>query len=558
MTTKKTTKEQKRQLKLSYGRDFAATVDVNLTDETYTFLKKPAILHELPGRPGTIIEFIPSPLVCVLRLFAGYDNAEIIKRLSADDYLILRNMVPWQLPGNMFPRVRPDERDGRVLSIEVPWGPTLETRGISLEQLGFSQASKGKQIIVGSNFEGDTISFRLASHKKEGMVAHHILCASMTGYGKTNMERVLAYQMAHANLIEAKSRNYYTSEGIPSEVQVITGSDGISRRYYINERGQQVLHDPPRLTRFVLMDGKGVKDDGLMALDGLPGQIGPVASKLEEARKAIYWVYQEAQRRKEMTRADIEAAPRIVVMISEFHIFATDPFFAWALNWCSREVRVLGMHLIVDSQDIRAGAWGKGHSSTRGQFGTTIAFKVLTATANALVFPGRVKEIQCHKTLTAPGDAIFDMSGLTFRVYTPLVEDHEMDALIAEWTATPGASGMFETISAWPEFDELNIASYAASIGKTPDAPKVTLGAPKKKLDTQQMIVGLLARMKTLSRNGGNADDVTLNRRLTRDLLQQYTGKGMSSDRIDNDLAEISDDLLRALMDEIGGLISKK
>lgn len=184
------------------------------------------------------VETIRGPRAGALEVDAGMHAGRLLRALSADDYAIHRQFIPWAFAGD--PSVY---MAGRYVRLEAGWPDALAERDIPLKALG-QRPSGGGRWIAGKNETGATVTLGLSD------AVPHYLFGGFTGSGKTWAMRSAVAQLARDNSAD-----------------------------------------------FVLIDGK--YGDGLGCLRGLPGLVGPLATDGDGARRALSWALGEMRRRYE-------------------------------------------------------------------------------------------------------------------------------------------------------------------------------------------------------------------------------------------------------------------
>jgi len=248
-------------------------------------------------------------------------------------------LVPWDAP--QPPNVY---RDRRWNVVEVAYPDAFQERDIPLSSAG---ARPQNGLILGKNAAGNYITLYL-----NDMV--HTLIGGATNSGKSWTMRCLATQAA------------------------------------LNGKNQ-----------IVLIDGK--RGEGLGIVNGLPGQVAPIAMQDDDAVNALGWVYNLMLERYQAIQNNggraIKWDSSIVVMLDEFqHYTKRDrvPAFVWLLAALSQQGRAAGIKLVVGTQKPTSNEWGSD-PSVRDQYTTRIGLAVETFQASNSIMGGNTP--RCDKLL---------------------------------------------------------------------------------------------------------------------------------------------------------------
>lgn len=192
------------------------------------------------GKPISIlsIETVRGPRAGALEIHAGLDSGKLLQVLSANDFALHRQFVPWRFAGE--PSVY---LVSRYIRLEAAWPDELAERDIRLSNIG-QHPKDGGRWVAGKNETGATVTLGLSDK------VPHYLIGGWTGSGKTWAMRSALAQLSR----DAENR-------------------------------------------LVLIDAKW--GDGLGCLAHLPRLAGPVATTIESARAALSWSVKEMRRRYE-------------------------------------------------------------------------------------------------------------------------------------------------------------------------------------------------------------------------------------------------------------------
>ncbi len=199
------------------------------------------------------VDTICGPRAGALEIDAGLDAGRLYSVLSASDFALHRQFVPWQFGGE--PSVY---LVSRYVRLEAAWSSEMAERDIPLSTLS-QKPHGGGRWVAGKNELGATIVVGVSD------AMPHYLIGGWTGSGKT-----LFFRSSLA----------------------------------------QLSQDPDN--QLVLVDGKPF-GAGLGCLGHLPGLVGPVASDVESARQALSWAVGEMRRRYEQG----ESRGRLIVAVDE-------------------------------------------------------------------------------------------------------------------------------------------------------------------------------------------------------------------------------------------------
>lgn len=233
----------------------------------------------------------------------------------------VHQLMPWDV-GAGKPQVYLDRR---YVAIEAPLPRHAQNTDVKLHDLSGNHHG-GRVALLGPNETGVTVSLHLQD-------IIHLLIGGQTGAGKTYTMRSLARQFA----------------------------DG---------RNQIVLAD-------------GKRGDGLGILNGLPGQVGPLAVDRQTMIDSLGWTHDEMTKRYDAVNqrgglawADGEpsAPPHVLVFFDEFQVYRDDAAVMTLMHSLVAQGRSARIHVIAGTQRPTVKMFGRDvGGATRGQFGTRIA-----------------------------------------------------------------------------------------------------------------------------------------------------------------------------------------
>lgn len=249
------------------------------------------------GRPITIhsIEMVCGPRAGVLECHAGLDTGRMLVALSANDFALHRQFIPWNFGGE--PSVF---LNSRYVRLEAAWPDSLSDCDIKLSSLSQrprpanKTQKSGVHWVAGKSENGATVTLHI------GDDLPHYLFGGWTGSGKTWAMRSAVAQLSR-------------------------------------ETGNQVI----------LIDGKF--GEGLGCLSHLPGIVGPMATDVDSARSALSWAVTEMKRRY----ATADKRGRLIVVIDEIQEFTGRSGDALVIELVRRLVsqgRGAGVHLLIGTQ----------------------------------------------------------------------------------------------------------------------------------------------------------------------------------------------------------------
>lgn len=341
--------------------------------------KNPILLAGERPLKGSLI----GPRICVLKVNAGLHAERLLSAAERKDCANLRALVPWNFIGS--PRVT---MDGKLIHIEVPWpddpdpAKSMHYTSIPLAPLIKNNVRDGEAAVVGVSTSGETITIRLDK------LHPHLLIGGTTGAGKSETMKLLAGQFAQL-------------------------------------RGAKFIFCDPQNKTF---------ED----LNGIRGQIGPIATSRTEITNALGAAWAEMMRRSNMP-GDVKHAP-LYIFFDEFDVFTSEDKdisrLVYLLSKMGRKCRV---HLILATQTPRQTMFiDKG---IKAQLALRLALPVTSSLESRVILE---KSDPDANTLCGPGDAyvtVIRRSGsILERVQVAILEGGEFDNLITgeiEWSVWP-------------------------------------------------------------------------------------------------------------------------
>ena len=297
-------------------------------------------LQRLPS--GNTVDVVLGYRVGQLRMNAGLDNARLVKELTPE---VLWQHITWDCPGNPTAYV-----DRREVVVEAALPPEMQDVNVPLNRVANFEPGcaplDGSKLFLGFTRK-DTIITLPTDHFA------HYLVAGMTGSGKSWVLRLLAYLLSLGN-----------------------------------------LRNGPK-TQIVLLDGKG--GEGLSILNGLPGQVGPLAITEGEWIDALGWLSLVIDERyaqvrhgagKKLTYGTPEL-PHIIVIADEPQMFLQDGRCTEITDLVTKVLtqgRAAGVRMVAGTHKVSLKMFGATGNSNRDQFGVTLGGQVKTDTASRLLF----------------------------------------------------------------------------------------------------------------------------------------------------------------------------
>jgi hypothetical protein len=381
-----------------------------------------------------------------LLIYAGLCADQLHQRLTAQNYALLRGLYPlgWEATPSVY-------FAGRALVIESLWPAGLQIQRIALAQLA-QHPGGGRAFTLGLGQRGETVVCTL-----NDQTIQNLLIAGMSGSGKT-----VALYTIISQLVK-------------------------------NERAQ-----------FVLADGKG--GEGLGALNGIAGQVGPLALAEDAVLNALGWAFRAMQaRNQEIGQGRTEKFTPLLVIFDEFDVFTTEnQGAATLLFWLAKQGRSANVHLLCATQSPKQSMFG--NSGTRAQFGARLVLRVADHYESAAALGTAEPKANL---LSGSGDAYLAAGGLTQRLLVAYTSVEEARRL----------GGGEPQLQRWPRF---NIAELRRA------AP----GPEPQPFTHAEALVGLYAAQQDWGR------------RRVKAALQTLLGYSMGSGRIDGHLRPLGQELL--------------
>jgi hypothetical protein len=364
--------------------------------------------------------------VCSIRVDCGFDNDRLLKSINSNN---VGQLVPWTCA--IEPVAYPYGKDSKFAVIDAVWPPGLERADVQLGELEASLS--GDRMVVGPNQAGEVIT--LPSHHIE-----HLLVAGQTGSGKSWTLRSLGYQLS------------MEGRGLPNQL--------------------------------VLLDGKG--GEGLGILNGVRGQVGPLALDTESTVNALTWCVIEMSRRYDAIRQGggfklNGEFPHVFVLFDEFQRYTKDganTVVVELMNLLATQGRAAHIHLIAGTQKPLVGVFGD--STTPDQFSAAIGGRVKSWHASRAIMGDTTP--RCDMLLPG-GDAYVKA------VVPDLVIDRVQMAYVPEQELAAAAGGKLQ-MEHWPACDLEDVAGVSQGRGR-----------PKKPTTDEELAVGLLAAVGDYGRD---------------------------------------------------------
>ena len=356
------------------------------------------------------------------------------------DQATVYQIIPWETD-KQKPQVYLDRR---YVAIEAPLPQQAQKYDVRLSSLSGNKHN-GRVCVLGPNEAGVTVSLSI-----EDII--HILIGGETGAGKTYTMRQLAYQLANGT------------------------------------------------NQIVLADGK--RGDGLGILNGLPAQVGPIATDRQSTLNALGWIYNEMGTRYDAVanrgglawRDDEPGAPRhIIVLVDEFQVYRGDVEIMAVMHALVSMGRSARVHVIAGTQKPTVKMFGKDiGGATRDQFGTRIAHWVQSYQASSAIVGDKEPRADY---LLPKGDAYILGNAGSY----PLCERVQI-AYVPEAELYQHTQGGAPEMDAWPAFDT------SVLCGET------SPGRPAIEFDNEQIACGIYAaqnewgrgRLRSLLDDRGN------------------------------------------------------
>ncbi|MEA3351177.1 MAG: hypothetical protein U9Q82_11185, partial [Chloroflexota bacterium] len=179
--------------------------------------------------------------------------------------------------------------------------------------------------------------------------------------------------------------------------------------------------------------------DGLGVLENLPRVIGPVATSIDDAKRALSWVAGEMRQRFERND-NTRPEDRIIVVIDEIQEFTKDDTITELIRLLSSQGRGARIHLMIGTQHPKSSAFG-GDSTIRRNLPGRLALRTEDYKASEVVVGGSTPRAD-H--LLGAGDAYAITPKATHRAQMAYIPQRE---LVRDWCdARP-------VMDSWPKFD---------------------------------------------------------------------------------------------------------
>ena len=392
---------------------------------------------------------VAGPRAGTLLIDGGKASARLYDALSRSKALPARAMYPAEWldeRGEVEVSVR-----GRWVSLTAPWPEHLQTKLVSLAELS-QHPGDGRAMTLGVSERGHVIVLHLNDR-----TSNHVLVGGMTGSGKTNMLRLALAQL--------------------------TQSDD---------------------NRFILLDGKG-SQDSLAMMNGLPGQIGPLAIESRDIKNALGWAWLTMRKRNAGVS---DAHGDLFVVFDEFHDFtANDALVARLVKLLASQGRSVGIHLLFATQSPKKAMFGD--SGTRPMFGVRVGLLCSDRYESEAVMFGSEPRLD-H--LTGSGDSWVETK--------EGVRERTLLAFVGEAHAARIGGGEPQ-MNRWPTFDTSILDGAERKPGPEPEP-----------FNIHESLIGMWA-----AEHGHGREKIL-------SVMNDRLGYGMGSDRIDKHLTPHGEELL--------------
>jgi len=344
------------------------------------------------GTPIAIekLKYIPGPRSGIVSVKPGTAGDRLYQALSAQKNAKARGLFPdtWiDDVSSIEPLV---DWSGKRLHIEAQWPIELQTTHIGLEELS-QRPGKGRSFTLGIDGRGGTVVVTLNQQ-----IAHHILVGGRTGSGKTVATWTILRQLVLAEDAE-----------------------------------------------FVLLNGKGNR--GLGVINGLPRQVGPMATDGASVLNALGWCYRLMCERNHATDEDAEKFSPLYIIFDDFDMFTmADDTVSSLLFLLSKMGREVSIFLLCATQSPKQKMFGDSGQGTRAQFGVRLALNVSDRfESEAIVGDVRPRA----DFLSGSGDAYLCTDTLTTRMLIAYTSEAQAKAL----------GGGEPRMKSWPAFNRADI-----------------------------------------------------------------------------------------------------
>lgn len=263
--------------------------------------------------------------------------------------------------------IRASRGSGGVLALEVPKPEAL--------WFNFSVGNlpRRRGLLAPVGLDGD---HRPATVDFANPLTNHALVAGLSGSGKTNLERVLAYQL--------------------------------------------VMQNQPEDVQFLLFD---VADAGLawVGFEDVPHLMHGVVTDVATALSAVNWLQGEMERRAEARCF----TPRLFCFIDEIQELALEKQFVRPVERLARRGRKWGINLVLATQ--RPTKDSMGSLNIKANLGLRLVGKVTSGQESA--WATDLSEVGCEKLVGAGDFVMVKPGGVVQRMATPLLADDDVAKL---------------------------------------------------------------------------------------------------------------------------------
>ncbi len=382
-------------------RDFGAMV-VGQLNHPALCGAQPFVLEK--DAHGYAYQGIAGYRVAQLRLNVGLRNAELARALTPDK---LAFFVPWDVEAP--PAAYIDPAAMRWVTVEAQFPQELQKTRVPLDSVG-QGAADGQSFIAGPDMRGRTVTIPFTD-----MV--HVLGAGTTGSGKSTFLQSAAYQTSLANCGEGPASNV-----------------------------------------IVLVTGK--MSAAFAAINGLPGQQGPLAADEQSAINALGWIVAEMNRRYAILEStgEVIVTPGIHLFYDEFQEHTEDGRNA-LLTELVRQIAVkgreCGIHLWASTHKPNLRMFGKAGNAVKGQFSTLVGLHMTDPISSRVL---RGDDMCCH--LSGRGDA-----RVSAEVAGSVVDARVQMLYVPEAQLRTRAGGK-PVLADWPAFDSSSVERSESRRGR--------------------------------------------------------------------------------------------
>lgn len=330
--------------------------------------------------------------VAQVLLNVGLRNRELASALTPEK---LAFFVPWET--DRPPVAYIDPTSMKWVTVEAPYPVALQKTDVPLDTVGGSPTD-GRRFVVGPDMRGRTVTIPFAD-------IIHVLGAGTTGSGKSWFLKSAAYQASLAN--------------VPGE-------------------------EPANI--IILITGKMSR--AFADMNGLPGQLGPIAADEESIIRALGWGITEMNRRYEIleTTRELVTEPRVDIYFDEFQEVIEDgrnPIITEQFRQLTVKGRECGFHIWATTHKPNLKMFGKSGNAVKGQFSTIVGLRMMDDTSSRVL-----RGDDTLRYLQGRGDArvLFEAEGTATdaRVQMAYVPDNVLSA----------RAGGNPTLGVYPEFQD--------------------------------------------------------------------------------------------------------